>query len=301
MSNARQLYPHSHNRCLANGKRDWQDLISVSLELVTPADAKQMLSGNTGNYRKIIPTNKSKIVSDMRKGRFSFTNNTIAFDVDSTLTDGQHRLEAIVESGTSQWFLIVRGMPIGAKDNPATDTGARRSVGQHLSRRSIVNANVVASIARFLLTLRQGGKKRSGGMIITDTEIAEAVEKDDFLLEAGCVAINSDARKAFTPSVLGTWYWLAIHENRPLAEKCFRIVSGKEDVVSSDPFLRCKEQLLVMKANKAQKIIDPDYQLRLILAAWEKSRNGESCKLLRPLSIVKLSDKSDEALQQFGV
>lgn len=116
-------------------------------ETITPAKAEAWLNTNTSN-RKLRSGVVEQYASDMKAGRWTRCLMPIAFYADGELADGQHRLWAIVESSTSQEFLIARGL--SRKDGLNIDTGLNRSVVDN-SRISGVGGNMsneLVSVAR---------------------------------------------------------------------------------------------------------------------------------------------------------
>jgi hypothetical protein len=73
---------------------------------ITPEMALAMLRGNAGN-RKADKTRIRQYAADMKAGRWKLTPQTIGIAHDGRVVDGQHRLYAIVESDTTQAFLVV--------------------------------------------------------------------------------------------------------------------------------------------------------------------------------------------------
>lgn len=99
---------------------------SAAWEVVTPEKAEKWLNQNTNN-RHMRPGVAEKYSNDMQAGNWTEDNpQPIIFYEDGSLADGQHRLWAIVDSGVSLRFLIVRGMPQAAALN--LDTGASRTL-----------------------------------------------------------------------------------------------------------------------------------------------------------------------------
>jgi len=72
---------------------------------VSPALAEEWLKMNTNN-RKKRPSTVKKYARAMRDGAWKLTHQGIAFDEDNRLLDGQHRLEAIVQSGATVEMLV---------------------------------------------------------------------------------------------------------------------------------------------------------------------------------------------------
>ena len=101
-----------------------------------------ILKNNTKN-RNLSKTTIITYVDQMVRGQWKLTSQTITFDKDGLLIDGQHRLAAVVKSKLSQTFLIARG---GNHDDifKTYDTGKKRSAGDVLSIENIKNANGIS-------------------------------------------------------------------------------------------------------------------------------------------------------------
>lgn len=98
----------------------------IKLETVSPEMAEKWLNSNTGPQRTMRPGVAEKYAQDMRMGNWTECPDPVAFYKDGTLADGQHRLWAIVDSGISQKFYIVRDLSREAGLN--IDTGLGRSL-----------------------------------------------------------------------------------------------------------------------------------------------------------------------------
>lgn len=80
--------------------------ILTTWELVTPEIALTWLNEQNGLNRPMRTQLYEPLAQDMAEGRFQVTHQGIGFDVDGQMTDGQHRLQGIVNSGVGQWFLV---------------------------------------------------------------------------------------------------------------------------------------------------------------------------------------------------
>lgn len=99
--------------------------LSSLFERVTPAKAQAWLNKNKGN-RKLRDGVVEKYAEDMRQGLWTRCPVPISFYDDGEVADGQHRLWAVVESGTTQEFLVLAGL--SRKDGLNIDTGLGRSL-----------------------------------------------------------------------------------------------------------------------------------------------------------------------------
>lgn len=124
--------------------------IESMVVLVTPDLASQWLKKNTKN-RKVRKMVVNSYAEDMKNGNWSLIGDSITFDEDGVLTNGQHRLYAITKSETSQYFNVMKGVP----HNMCVDRPAVRSVGDNLSMFTdlpdVFSQNYVIGMCRFIL------------------------------------------------------------------------------------------------------------------------------------------------------
>ena len=96
----------------------------ISIELVNPTIAKRWLEQNTNN-RRLRRESVNKYARDMSAGDWHRKPVAICFDDSGLLGNGQHTLNAIIESGTSQELLIARNVP--RKSIALMDIGLKRT------------------------------------------------------------------------------------------------------------------------------------------------------------------------------
>lgn len=105
--------------------------IQISLELVTPTRAVQLLGANHDGQRRVATPTVHKYSADMTDGNWYFVGDPIRIDQEGHLIDGQHRMYGVVESGVAEYFLIVSGLPTGRM--LALDAGKRRTFANQLA------------------------------------------------------------------------------------------------------------------------------------------------------------------------
>lgn len=79
-----------------------------SIVEVSPELAKEWLRSNTFN-RKVSPSTVSKYARDMSSGDWRLNHQGIAFDDQGVLVDGQHRLHAVIKSGSTVKMMVTWG------------------------------------------------------------------------------------------------------------------------------------------------------------------------------------------------
>jgi len=143
--------------------------MKVSMETITPARAMELLEHNTRN-RHLRAALVSQYAADMKAGRWMETHQGIAVNCDGTLLDGQHRLAAIIESGTTQRMLVASGVP--SESQLAMDDHAKRSANDALTldRGELVTATDVAIVRG--VSMYAANDKRA----VSRGEVAELID-----------------------------------------------------------------------------------------------------------------------------
>lgn len=81
--------------------------MEMSVVLVTPDLARTLLAYNEGN-RKLDKRRVARYAAEMHAGKWKLTHQAIAIAPDGRVLDGQHRLEAIIESDCEVPFYLCR-------------------------------------------------------------------------------------------------------------------------------------------------------------------------------------------------
>lgn len=115
--------------------------------------ASLLLDVNTSN-RTTSEELVSSFVRMMRNGDWLLNGATISVGKDNSLQDGQHRMEAVKESGVALPFTVFLGLPPEAQD--VTDTGRKRSAADQLAIHAVPNAANAAAALRLLMAWESG-------------------------------------------------------------------------------------------------------------------------------------------------
>jgi hypothetical protein len=99
------------------------DDIVTRTVLVTPEMAREWLTKDVVN-RPLIPRNVEAIAFDMKSGRWVLTHQSIAFNRDGFLVDGQHRLHAVVAADVAVPMRVTYYVDFGYE--APIDTGCMR-------------------------------------------------------------------------------------------------------------------------------------------------------------------------------
>lgn len=139
--------------------------MELAIVKVTPKVAAEMLANNIDINRSIRHGHLERLCSDMRDGLWDENNGeTLKFKPSKNgekygaLVDGQHRLHAIIETGSTFTLPCLTGV---SEDSFATlDSGSKRTFADLLGQKQIQNKNSVAAGVVVLEQFYQGNFRK---------------------------------------------------------------------------------------------------------------------------------------------
>lgn len=244
----------------------------ATIQTVTPKDATRWLEGNVKN-RNIRQRLVDSYARDMTNGAWQLTGEAIKFTPDWELLDGQHRLLAVIQSGTAVDMLIVSGVNETAQE--VMDSGAKRQASDALHLRGHANAALLASIARLGLIVDTDGYDalHAKSAQFTTTEITNYVtdhpEMEGFTHPAWTTSKHMDC----SPSVIGYAMWRLFTLDPDEAAEFFEKASTKVGLDKDDPILTMTRRLSAAVRNRER--LSQGEQLSVIFRAWNARRQGK--------------------------
>ena len=249
---------------------------------VTPQMATLFLERNTKNRS----LNRQRVIAharDMTEGRWILNGETIKFDTEGNLIDGQHRLHAVVDSGRSVKMLVVSNVePVAMQ---TIDTGSIRSVGQIVQIYGVSNPNEVSALAG---AIRSYAESRhlvwSGARGLSKSEIATfVIENNSQLQEAARFAKNAHKSANIPRVAYGLLAYFAIekHKKSPeLWDSWHAGVTNGADLSKSDPRLALRN-LMLRRTGSINGYKLQQEQVALVIKAWNAYVNDKPIKVLR--------------------
>lgn len=187
--------------------------LSVEREVLTPSQAAAYLEGNLGN-RPLVEKRVQALAGAIARGEWKENAETIKFNGDGTLLDGQHRLAAIARGKKHVPVWVARGLDGEAQET--VDIGASRTVGNMLAIRGYQNANELAGCARIIWSYKTTGELYPAANAIiqpTPQQLMQLIEDEDDLPEwvrwAGGIARKDPGLRLSKTVIAGVAYVLA--------------------------------------------------------------------------------------------
>lgn len=250
-------------------------MITTTIETWGPAEAAAALATMKRN-RLLSPMTARKYANDMAAGRWQFTGESIQFDEDECLINGQHRCTGLASlpPETRITFLVVRGIPDDAQ--MVMDQGRIRQTGQQLQMRGVRNAAMVAGGVRIFLAHQTGLMFRDNTAareVITTAYIEEWVQSNretvESLNEIATFVKASDA----PPSVAYAAALIFWKKNPTATVDFFRTLA--KGGAREDSSITVLDKRLQRHRREGIKISNRD-TLGLYIQAWNAWRKGQT-------------------------
>lgn len=231
-------------------------------ELITPKIAAMYLTFNTNNRQKN-PRSIAAYTRAMLRGEWKANGDAIRFDVNGALLNGQHTLEAIIRSGTTQLCLVVRGLPNDVF--PTIDGGGKRSSGDVLGLAGFKNRNSLSSVIGLLWayeTYRSNQvppERRLTG--IQYEQVAKAIPEISETVNQHC----SQTKNRFMNMSVGAMLNFAIR-HVPESKKFWSIATGDEPATKKNPAFAIRERWVSERG--AIRKTQPRILEALTIKAW---------------------------------
>jgi hypothetical protein len=150
----------------------WSKEIVRKVVKVTPVHAAHLLEKNTRN-REVSQGTVDKYARDMKAGRWKLNGETIKFDWNGELRDGQHRLWAVLQADEPVDLEFAENLDPAVMDT--IDTGRARSFGDVLRIGGAAYSKELAAVLRWQYMYDRKSISTKGG--VSHSELKEVAEK----------------------------------------------------------------------------------------------------------------------------
>lgn len=247
--------------------------MKVSKEIVTPKKAMEWLKRNVHN-RPLGQSHVNRLAGAMKAGTWKVNGETIKFNGNGDLIDGQHRLNACVTSGVQFESYVVTGLEHEAFDT--IDQGKSRTASDVLARRGEKAYCTLSAAVRIVHQLKTTGTMDRVG--VRADEIVSTLEANPGLRES-CEYILAMQSRIVQGSIAVALHFLFREKDAARADLFWTRVLAGEGLTNGMPEYRLRERLISNKASSA-KLGAADI-IGLAIKAWNFSKTGKSIKSLQ--------------------
>lgn len=264
--------------------------ITTNVEVITPQIAAEYLKKNTRN-RNVSDAVVRSYASTMQRGEWKLNGESIKFDTEGVLTDGQHRLLAVVKSGIPVEMLVIRDVDTDAF--ATYDCGRNRTAGQLMGMQGVPNYNVVSSIVGSVYRLRNNMRCFSNTTnsiaskkVLTNEQILSLFEENrQAYIRFGQYANSMRKRVGKMPINSSFSYAVAMHLVYDLGYDEGFVLKFFDNIYSFDtsdiPVLDMfRKRMLQIKCDP-KNILTMSYKTNLLYKTWNCYVRGENPKCLK--------------------
>ena len=248
----------------------------AEITVVTPAMAKKWLSENEENFRLPNNTRVHIYAAEMTAGAWKLNGESIKFDNDGKLRDGQHRLLAIVMSGVTIQTLVCYGL----EEDYGVDRGMNRTVAQTLANQGLKNSAKIAAIAKLALIHEKGkwAAKHGSGLTHDSEVIAFALENYEDLDKA--LKLSKICERNTPPSTIGAVMYIGSVKggdtNCDVGRWFCQALKTGSELSDQDPVLHLRNRLLASASARAQ--LTTTFKRYYCTMAWNFTVQGRQCR-----------------------
>lgn len=257
--------------------------VNVSLVLITPEMARDFLTKNISNRR--MDKNSVNVYKRILESKqFVLSNDAICFGINDVLLNGQHRLQACVETRVPFVAFVAKGMPI--ESYVVMDNGKNRSASDVLYVQDVPKATLIAAGLRRYINLNRQyqivGSLSGSVAKVSNSEIENLYNsKKDFWKMVGDRAANISAHGRYHNLIVGSEVfgmvsYLHLTMNHPI-DRCFDFfeeVSGRNK--PTNEVITLLQDRLRESKNFINKRLPSFVIQKLIIKAWNAYITGKT-------------------------
>ena len=268
----------------------------AEIVVVTPEVAQAWLD-TMGPNRHLNEANVARLSLDMQKGNWFQSGDPVRFDKKGRLRDGQHRLQALIRSGKSLPFHVLRNLDDRALQ--IVDTGKQRSFGDMLAMREGAQAVAPGLARKIAATAKmvwhyERGSILSSGQAVSHAELELTLRKHRGLPRA----VEEVAEGAVQPhAVLAFVYALAAEIAPRKARQWLTQVQDGESLRRGMPAYELRAMLVGQRGSGARQQMRGPFLAALIVQSFNAYNRGEKSVVLEWRRTKKTAD---EAFPEIG-
>jgi len=234
---------------------------------ITPGDAQKFLDEQNAN-RPLNEVKAQRIASDIVTGRWRSNGETLIFDANGKLIDGQTRLRGCVIANKAIEAYCVFGVPY--KYFPSLDQGRARSSGDLAALMGFTNGRAVAAVASRAILYAEGkaGHITNRGLICNDRYESYLSKHRERIIDAITIARKHDkglVGVAPASDVAFVVYMVADAHRAEVIDFVERLATGV-NLKKGDALLLFRERMRAIEGSRHQ--LTPGHKLALLIKTW---------------------------------
>jgi hypothetical protein len=211
--------------------------MEITIETISPADAKELLAANVNNRALREHTIREYAVA-MQRDEWLLTGDPINFDTHGDLINGQHRLHACVRSGVP--FITAVARNVDPRTFRVIDSGLKRQVSDLARQIGFAQPAMIAAATKLVIAYRAGtvGNNRETQVLASRTACLQEAANHRELYNAAAKLAETAKRRGAVPAGFAAFCVLAEQVNGPgSADEFIQGMITGADLSENDPRL----------------------------------------------------------------
>jgi len=217
--------------------------IKSEVVTITPEIAKLWLKIYNKRNRKLNKRRVNKYIRDMQSGLWVFNGESIKISDENILLDGQHRLEAIAQSGISIESVVITNVPAIKGVFESIDAGMPRSARDAMMLAGMPHSCLIPAIIR---TVANYGWDKTWDRLMSNIEVKSIIDRD-YNSWVNAAEAGEAMKATVLPSVWGSFYYMA-SKQYPESIKVFHSMIHKmTNIGDGSPVIALNKALMQFK------------------------------------------------------
>lgn len=243
-------------------------------ERITVKMAKEFLDSRRDNQRPLSQRHVAELANAILFGRWIPNGESIKFDTDGQMMDGQHRCAAGVKAGKPFVSDIVYGLPKSAYYT-IDQKSKRRSSGDVLKMNGEISTSTLAAALAWNIAHERDciGKNGKQWLVSPDAQqICTELDRHPDMRES--VSLARLGHRIMPAGPLAFLHYRFAEKDSVLAKAFLQSLSTGSDLSNTNPILYLRKKLLEDKIqNKAKLPIGE--KMAYVIKAWNMVRKGK--------------------------
>jgi len=248
--------------------------VEMRVEVITPEKATEWLKHNTCN-RPLSQRHAATLAAAIIADQWELNGESVKFNGDGTLVDGQHRLTAIIKAGKAIKCYVARGL--SAESYDTVDQGKSRSLADVLARHGEKSYTSLAAAVRWHQAVTTGASLASVCRFSAVTMV-KYLEDNPTLRDSVEFIRHLPHTVKYPSGIMGALHCIFAARSKKLAEEFFSRVLVGEDLLREMP--EFKLRALMIKDQSAVRKTPSEALCILTIKVWNAVKGNKMLKHL---------------------
>jgi len=248
-------------------------MLTAKVETITKEIAQEYITKINGN-RPLSDQHIRDLMARQKRGEWQVNGDTLVFDENGDLRDGQHRLHMIARTGIAVETVVVRGISPDAF--LTMDAGRRRTLGDALGIQRQPHYKDLGECLPWV-TRYLSGKMTPGGIYRSHEQHLKVLDLHPEMHDSVALYLAIERPQGaprYHPITMAMHYLFSRVDKVEANDFIERLVTGLRLDDPNDPVARLRGQLVAYASEKRKPLPTGGQIFGLFTTAWNAKRRG---------------------------